>query len=208
MRWRPARNLALFALLSCATGAPSKPPDRPYGGSLISPSVYPGDFIDRQKIVALYGDRSLRFDAVLQKRGNELTLLGLTPFGSRAFVIRQTGTGVSFESFVPQTFPFPPRYILVDVHRVFFAWVLEHDAPPVDGMLEATREDEVVTEHWQGGRLLRRTFRRVDGNPQGQIVVDYDPGMARHGAPPSHVAFANGWYGYRLDIVTVSHQAL
>jgi len=208
VRGQRAWHAALMALLSCATIAPSKPADRPYGGSLISPSAYPGDFIDRQKIEARYGDRSLRFDAVLQKRGNELTLLGLTPLGSRAFVIRQTGADVSFESFVPQTFPFPPRYILVDVHRVFFAWVREDDTPSVDGVVEAVREGEIVTERWRGGRLLRRTFRRVDGNPQGEIIVDYDPGMPRYGEPPAHVTFTNGWYGYRLEIVTTSHRLL
>jgi hypothetical protein len=164
--------------------------------------------LDRQKIVATYGDRSSSFDAVLQKRGDELTLLGLTPFGSRAFVLRQRGTEVSFESFVPQTLPFPPRYILIDVERVFFQWIGADVAAAPDGEREGVRAGEIVKERWKEGRLLRRTFQRVDGRPPGEIVVEYDGGMAADGTPPTHVAFRNGWYGYRLEIATESHETL
>jgi hypothetical protein len=185
--------------------------------------MLPQNFLDRQRITATYGDRTVQFDAVLQKRAGELTLLGLTPFGSRAFVLHQVGTDVSFQSFVPQSLPFPPRYILIDVHRVFFAWAQANtggaapdagsDAggygPPRDGELVVEREGEIETERWAVGRLRRRTFRRADGEPRGEIVVDCEgDGMAADGTPPPHVRFANGWYGYRLEIATLSHQPL
>jgi hypothetical protein len=144
---------------------------------------------------------------VMQKRGDELTLLGLTPFGSRAFVIRQTGLDVMFQSFVPQTLPFPPKYILYDVQRVFFAFDAADAAVP-DGERETVRGPEIVRERWSGGRIVRRTFRRTDARPAGEIAVDYEGGMAPGGAPPAHVAFVNGWYGYRLDITTQDHQRL
>jgi hypothetical protein len=205
--------------------SPAAPPgsDRPYTGPFVDPATVPQDFLDRQRITATYGDRTAQFDAVLQKRGGELTLLGLTPFGSRAFVLRQVGTDVFFQSFVPQSMPFPPRYILIDVQRVFFAWAqgsaggavpdAGYDAggsgAPPDGELQREREGEIETERWVAGRLQRRTFRRADGDPRGEIVVDYDgDGMGSDGTPPAHIRFANGWYGYRLEIATLSHQRL
>jgi hypothetical protein len=195
---------------ACGARAPAKNPDgadQDYAWTLLSPRSRPDDFMDRQTIVATYGDRTMRFDAVMQKKGDELTLLGLTPFGSRAFVIHQVGLDVTFQSFVPQTLPFPPKYILFDVQRVFFAFEGEDAASP-EGENERVREGEIVRERWHAGRLLRRAFRRVDGRPPGEIVVDYEGGMTSDGEPPGHVAFVNGWYGYRLEITTQSHQRL
>ena len=198
-------TIVLCAAAACALG-PAKEADWPAVGILLAPATYPGDFLDRQRIVATYKGRTAAFDAVVQKKGDELTLVGLTPFGSRAFAIRQVGGVASFESFVPQTLPFPARYILVDVERVFFPWT---DAPPPpDGERRFSRDSEAVAERWEGGKLRRRTFARADGRPPGAIVIDYDGGMAPGGTPPPHVSFNNGQYGYHLDITTLSHQPL
>jgi uncharacterized protein DUF3261 len=204
-----ARAAGCVALAACrSTAAPSQPPAEPYTLPLREPGAFHGDFIDRQKIHATYGDRSLSFEAVLQKQGDTLTLLGLTPFGSRAFVVRQVGNEVSFESFLPETLPFPPQYMLIDVQRVFLGWAWGDQPGGSDGSREALRQGEVVREEWQRGRLLRRSFRRVDGRPRGEIVIEYDGGMTLDGTPPAHVILTNGWYGYRLQIETESHQAL
>ena len=202
-RW--PETLVLCAAAACAQGTP-KEADWPAAGVLLAPATRPGDFLDRQRIVANYKGRAAAFDAVLQKKGNELTLVGLTPFGSRAFVIRQVGTVLAFESFVPQTLPFPPSYIVVDVERVFFPWT---DAPPpTDGERRFSRDAEAVAERWEGGKLRRRTFAFAEGHPPGEIVIDYDGGMETGGAPPPHVSFDNGQYGYHLDITTLTHQPL
>ncbi len=199
--------LVTTAATGCAS-APPRPAARPDPSVLHAPSEYPGSFLDRQNITATYGQRKQSFDAVLQKRGDELVLLGMTPFGSRAFVLKQSGLDVSFQSFVPQELPFPPRYILFDVHRVFFDGAGPGGQPLADGMHEATHDGEVVTERWQDGKLQQRRIRRVNGDPAGEVVVDYDGGLTPGAAPPTHIAFVNGWYGYRLDITTQSHQAV
>ena len=230
VRW-PGR-IVLCAAVACAPGTP-KEADWPTAGILLAPATRPGDFLDRQRIVATYKGHTASFDAVVQKKGNELTLVGLTPFGSRAFVLRQVGGEASFESFVPQTLPFPPNYILVDVERVFFPWT--DAAPPTEAIRQFSHDGEIVTERWQAGRLLRRTFSRDGTSPAlpergrndertspaspergrnasspspGQIVVDYDGGMASDGTPPPHVSFDNGQFGYHLDITTLIHQNL
>ncbi len=206
---------AALSVLACAAPAPPKAAEAPpYSWALRPPKSRPDDFLDRQTIAATYGGKAARFQAVLQKRGDELTLLGLTPFGSRAFVIRQVGLEVTFQSYVPQSLPFPPEYILFDVQRVFFASggatgaADAADGAAPDGEREVARDGEVMREQWRGGRLLRRTFRRADGRPAGAITVDYEGGMGRDGAPPARVTFDHGWYGYRLEITTQSHQAL
>jgi len=177
-------------------------------GVLHPPSDIPGAFLDRQSIAATYGKKSVRFDAVLQKRDDEIVLMGMTPFGSRAFVLKQKGMDVSFESYVPQEMPFPPKYVLFDVQRVFIASPPSDAGTPPDGTVETTRDAEVMTEVWKDGRLQQRRFRRASGDPKGEIVIDYDGGMVPGAAPPAHIRFANGWYGYSLDITTVSHQPL
>jgi hypothetical protein len=199
--------LLLLGVSGCAARVPSAPP-RPYAGEIPAPGSYPGDFLDRQKIVARYGDRRSGFDAVLQKQGDEVLLVGLTPFGSRAFVLKQSGREISFEAFIAPALPFPPRYILMDVHRVFFSGLAPPGGALPDGLHEDTRDGEILTERWQDGRLTERRFRRADADPPGEIRVDYGQGMGADGTPPAHIAFYNGWFGYSLDITTVSHQRL
>jgi hypothetical protein len=195
---------------ACASRPPPPSQAPPYSGPLVDPATVSRDFLDRQQITATYAGRTTRFDAVVQKRGGALTVLGLTPFGSRAFVLQQTGNDVSFQSFVPQTMPFPPRYILIDVQRVYFASLAAlSGGPPPDGEQSGERDGEIETERWQGGALLSRTFRRADGSPAGEIAIDYGrAGMGADGTPPRQISLSNGWYGYRLDIAIVSHERL
>jgi uncharacterized protein DUF3261 len=201
-------GLALVLFSACASRSKQAASEPPYTGPLPSPGERVDDFLDRQRIVATYRGRSMSFDAVLQKRGDELTLLGLTPFGSRAFVVTQKGREMSFQSFVDEPLPFSPLYMLIDVHRVFFRASAPSDAAVADGARTFTSEGEIVTETWHMGRLLNRTFSRSGDRASGKIVVEYDGGMAEDAAPPAHLTFTNGWYGYRLDITTISHKAL
>jgi hypothetical protein len=208
MTTRVSLAVAVAAFAGGCSGPPPQSAPRPDPGVLHAPGEYPGAFLDRQTIVASYGKKSAKFDAVLQKQGDELVLLGMTPFGSRAFSLRQKGLDVSFESYVAQELPFPPRYILFDVQRVFFEGAPPGSPPPPDGPHESSRDGEAMTEYWQDGRLQQRRFRRASGDPPGEIVIVYDGGMPPGGPPPPHIAFVNGWYGYRLDITTLSHQPL
>jgi hypothetical protein len=193
--------------VGCASRSAQAPPP-PYTGPLDFPDEGVADFFDRQRIVATYEGHSFAFDAVLQKRGNELTLLGLTPFGSRAFVVTQKGAAVSFQTYVGTSLPFPPQYMLIDVHRVFFPHVGPGDAAASPGEHTFSSDGEVITETWRDGRVSERTFSRADGRPAGRIVIHYDETMDEEGGHPHHVVLNNGWYGYRLDITTVSHKQL
>lgn len=192
----------LLLLAACSSPRQGHRPAVEYPGDLLLPSKLGDDFMLRQRIEAEYGEREIGFEAVLQKVGDDLKLLGLTPFGSRAFLLEQKGTAVSFESYVDKPLPFPPRYILLDIQRT-----LQLDEVRADGTHEIPSEDEVVVETWKDGRLRERRVRRRSGEPEGELVVTYEGGMAP-GDPAKVTRFENGWFGYRLRIETIQSQKL
>jgi hypothetical protein len=197
------RALALCAVLTaCAAArpAPSRPQDP---GALEDPARFEGGFMMRQRVEVTLPTRTLRFEAVLQKQGGALTLVGLTPFGTRAFVLEQRGVEVTFTPTLPMELPFPARYMMIDIQRVFLR-AAGHGAA-ADGAREATVAGERVREVWQGGRLLRREFSR--GDDPGGAEADYEGGMLGHAAPRV-VRYRNRWGGYALTITTLAQQAL
>ena len=60
---------------------------------------------------------------MLQKAPGTLTLVGLTPYGSRAFLLQQTKGDVQFTKYVPRDMPFAPTFMLLDIHRVLDRWL-------------------------------------------------------------------------------------
>ena len=199
--------LLALGLLACATTPPPPPAKLPdYPGALTSPSSHPGSFLRRQKLTAHYGDQTQSFEAVLQKKGDVLTLIGLTPFGTRAFVLEQNGLEVKFTSYIGDI-PFPPRYILQDIERVYFDGLTADVATLADGEHVAERDGERIREVWRGGRLQQRDFTRLANDPPGVMSIVYQGGMA-DGTSPPEIDIDNAWVGYRLSIVTLSEQRL
>ena len=195
--------LAAAALgLACAAARPR--PELPdYPGVLVRPSVVPGDFIRMQKLVAHFQGDTHSLEAVLQKKGDDLTLVALSPFRTRLFVLEQHGLEMKFTSSLPRELPFPPRYILYDVERVYFRGL--NGAPLSDGEHRGNLDGEQVREVWAGGRLLRRDFTRPD--LPGRIAIVYKPGMAGAVSPPL-IEIDDGWAGLQLTITTLSEQKL
>lgn len=194
--------LLLGLLLSCAGARPVTPMPE-YPGVLVRPSQLPGDFMRTQKLVARFGEDSHSLEAVLQKKGDDLTLVALSPFRTRLFVLEQHGLEVKFTSYLPREMPFPPRYILYDVERVYFRAL--PGAPLADGEHTAVLDGESVREVWAAGRLLERDFTRPD--LKGRIAITYQPGMAGDISPPL-IEIDDGWAGYQLTITTLSEQKL
>lgn len=220
-------SLTLLALAACHDGRGGHEPDTgtpivehegqavagetpqpAYPGTLIASSELGPDFLARQKLSGTHGDEHFRFEAVLQLRGGVLTVIGLTPFNAKAFVLTQTGTEVEFQQFIERELPFPPQYILQDIHRTWF-WQqrLPWGDHPSEESPQAEVEGERVRETWQDGSLVRRSFERLDGSPAGQLRIDYVGGH-RKGKPAPHVVIDNAWFGYRLEIETAQWRAL
>lgn len=190
-------------------GADASEPQPGYPGELIDTQDMGPDFLARQKLKGSFGERDFAFEAVMQLRDGTLTVLGLTPFGTKAFVLTQTGTEVAFELLVDRELPFPPQYMLQDIHR---AWLWQArlpwgEGPPPDEAPTTEVAGERVTEQWTDNALVRRSFARLDGAPAGEIQIDYVGGH-RSGRPAKRVVLDNGWFGYRLEIETIDWRAL
>jgi hypothetical protein len=204
----PASDTAV-AVESAADGASEPEPGPGYPGELISTDDMGRNFLARQKLRGTFGEQEFAFEAVLQLHGGKLTVLGLTPFGTKAFVLTQTGTDVEFQPLIDREIPFPPEYMLQDIHR---AWLWHArlpwgDGPPNETAPSTEIAGERVTEQWSENGLVRRTFVRIDGQPPGEIRIDYIGGH-RTGRPAKQVVLENGWFGYRLEIQTTDWRML
>ncbi len=206
MRLAPLAGLATLATLAALIGAcggtrePAQaPPDARGCCVFVDTARLPGDFVWRQRIGVSYRERQESFQAVLEKQGNRLVLLALTPFGTRAFALEQVGVTVSYTPFMDLELPFPPKYILADVHRTFFRGLPE---PTADGVYQGEADGERITERWENGRLMRREYLGPNGDASGSIVIDYVGGM-RDGTPSGEIHFDNRRYGYALTITTL-----
>lgn len=137
MRSGWAIAVAASAALGCAHVAP--PPaivalalphlaDCP--GSLRSTAELEGDWLIHERI-RVRGDRvDESYGLIVQKNGPRLVLVGLTPFGAKAFSVTQIGVDVWSESKLGPALPVPPENVLRDLHRAHF---LATDDPAFEG---------------------------------------------------------------------------
>lgn len=204
---RALRFSIALALVACGPPRPEGPPPAP-PGVLHAPSTYASDFAIDQRVTASFGEEAQSFRAVVEKNGDSLVMVALGPTGGRAFVLAQRGTEVSFESHLPRELPFPPEYMLFDVHRTWLVGL--PGAPLPDGVHHGVIDEEEVDETWSGGRLTRRTFHRLDDHPPGLVTITYEGGLdPRVDQPaPSRVVLESGWFGYRLELDQLTRHAL
>ncbi len=204
------RTAALVALLAagCAhreTAPPRAPVTPPTAAELPPPDAIPGAFAVRQKLTATSPKGGGSFEAVLQKQPGTLTLVGLTPYGSRAFLLVQTKGDVQFTKYIPRELPFAPTFLLLDIHRALATWL---GPPPASGERSGQVGDETIRERWLDGRLVERTFVSTKTNPPGTITISYagpsGPGAAS--TIPTHITLKNARMDYRVDIETVPFQ--
>jgi predicted exporter len=203
-------GMGLLVLIpACATPRPAPAfTDADYPGMLQPPARLSADVMWQQRVTARWPDGERGFAAAVQKQADTLTVMGLAPLGPGfAFILR----GDRIETMNPggQDLPFPPRFILLDVQRVFYPWL-----PPAgpgatvpDGRREGIVGGERVVELWAAGRLAERTFTRVDRRPEGAITVRYAWDRADWLAP-TRAVLANGWFGYELTVETAEETRL
>jgi hypothetical protein len=201
------RRVLALALVSCGAPRPrAAASDDAYPCLLHPPSELSPDVVIEQHVEAKKGDRTGGFDAVLQKRGAELVLVGLGPLGVRAFTLRQEGADIRYEQRMGPEFPFPPRNVLVDVHRAFFKRLALATPSPRDGTFRGPLDGEEVVEVWHAGQLTERSFAR-EGRA-GAVRVLYSPGCGEDRCEPATVRLVNEWFGYELAIENHRFQSL
>ncbi len=199
-----AATLTVLGTCGCSA-APARREFEPadYPGVLRAPAELPFDVVWQQHVTASWGEGQQRgFDAALQKRGDMLTLVGLSPMGTVGFVIQLGADGqIQVTNNTEEELPFPARFILLDAQRAFYPWGFDGGfAGGVGGSAHArsaTVDGERVSERWRDGHLQERRFERPDQN--GAIVVRYEWGEGdRRG--PRRVRLENQWFGYVLDV--------
>jgi hypothetical protein len=197
----PARHVVLSA---------SAPSDYPC--VLHDPATLPHDFVVRQSLtVHTRRDGKPvdgRFDAILQKRGDTLLIVGFGPMNVKAFTLEQRGDRIEFTQFFGPELPFSPRNIVVDVHRVFFHHLPPPAEPGYSGAVRGELDGETVEETWQGGELRRAVFTRPGSALRGAVSVELGPGCTPAACEPASATLRNEWFGYTLEIASEGYEGL
>lgn len=203
---------AIVLVGCCATPHPTLH-DLSYPGTLQPASQLTTQAVWQQRVAAVWQPpgqepQERGFDAALQRQGETLTVIGLSPLGTVGFSIQQTNADIDVVNNIEDQFVIPPRFILLDVQRTFFPWACpDWIAQPPDGTRTGQLANEEITETWLGGQLQHRTFRRLDNQPPGLITVTYE-WQQPNWALPSRAILDNAWFGYRLTITTSSETRL
>jgi hypothetical protein len=206
---------ALAALAAC--GAPPRHATLSAGGPsddpcvLHDPATLPHDFLVHQH-VTIRARRagqpaSGQFDAIVQKQGDTLLIVGFGPMNVKAFLLQQRGDRIEFTQFYGPALPFSPRNVVVDVHRVFF----QRLPPPAPGFAGARRgelDGETVEETWRGGELRRAVFTRPGGALRGAVTVELGPGCTPAACEPASAALRNDRFDYALEITNEGYERL
>jgi len=82
-----------------------------------------GDWVIHEQVRVTGGGVDESYALVIQKTGPRLVLLGLTPFGAKAFSVVQIGTQTWAESYLGPATAVTPENVLRDVHRALFLTV-------------------------------------------------------------------------------------
>jgi uncharacterized protein DUF3261 len=197
---RSGRGLVVIWVAACTPPAPVGPPlpDRPYTCVLHPLATLGPDFTARQHVTASGHGRSGSFDAVLQKKGGTLVLVGLVA-GVRAFVLKEEGDRISFDQSLGPKMPFPPEYAVIDVHRAYWKRLPPGaDAQPTE-IREGELDGERVREVWSNGNLVERSFSRP-GEFEGVVRIQYGAGCTDARCLPVSIRIDNEWFGYSVQI--------
>ncbi|HEX3763368.1 MAG TPA: DUF3261 domain-containing protein [Kofleriaceae bacterium] len=215
-----ARTLTAFAVLAALVagcGAPSRHVVLPassaadYPCVLHDPATLPHDFLVRQSL-RVHARRDGQpvdgqFDAILQKQGDTLLIVGFGPMNVKAFTLEQRGDRIEFTQFYGPALPFSPRNVVVDVHRVFFKR-LPPPAPGFAGAVRGELDGETVEETWQAGELRRAVFTRPGSALRGAVTVELGPGCTPAACEPASATLRNDWFDYTLEITNEGYERL
>lgn len=171
-------------------------------GNLLPVAALRDDLVMQQSVSVRWQDREESFEAVLQKRGSELLLLGLGPMNTVGFRLTLDDRGVTFENRTGRELPFLPERILADVQRVFYPWI-EEDSICSNCKREGRRAGLEIRERIGDDFLEERRFSFAGRPERGELVVRYE-GWIDGFSVPRRAILSNGWSGYELIIDTAS----
>jgi Protein of unknown function (DUF3261) len=112
-----AAGIALLFSASCS-GLPFAPraiSDCP--AEIRSTDDIPGDFAMREWVTVRAEDVDFPFELIVQKKGRELVLVGLSPMGAKLFSVVQLGIETDVDALPGAVLPIPPLNVLRDLQR-------------------------------------------------------------------------------------------
>ena len=146
----------------------------------------------RARVRIRAGGHDVAFQAVAQKTSEELIVVGITPYGTRLFELRQRGRRLTVEPDAPEELRIVATYALDALYRAY--WI----EPPG----EATswdRNGERISES-RGEAGGRREYRRTGwGTGFRPVTIAYDDAAGFPGAQGAKIE--NPWCGYRATII-------
>jgi hypothetical protein len=172
-----------------------------FAARLLPVAALPDDLLMQQRVTVRWQDRKESFEAVLQKRGSELLLLGLGPMNTVGFKLILDDRGVSFENRSGRAMLLEPERILADVQRVFYPWI-EPSSDCFNCERAGIRAGVEILERIGSKSLEERRFGLPGSPERGEIVVRYERWREDRLAP-SRAVLTNGWFGYELIIETM-----
>ncbi len=198
------------------------PPTRTTVISTAEPAEYPcvlhppqtiaHDFMVRQTIAihAMHEGKPVdgELEAVLQKQGDTLLIIGFGPMNVKAFTLTQRGAEIELAQFVGPELPFSPRNVIVDVHRILFKRLPPPTEPGYSGVLRGELDDETVEETWQGGELRATAFTRPGSAFTGAVRIELGAGCTPARCEPVSAALTNEWFDYSLTITNQAYERL
>jgi hypothetical protein len=203
MSWRRV-SVAVLSVVAAGCAGRTTLPEA--SQTLASPARFDGDFFLRQEIVARYVGRSITFKAALEKRADVLRLVGLTPFGSPAFMIEQSGDEVHFKEYVHLGIPFDPVNMLVDVHHILFEGS-GIGARLGDGIHEFKSAGGSIFETWEDGNIVSRTFFDTDSTTE-LSRIEFQGARDPTSITSPLVRLYDRTHSYEIEIKTVEQRLL
>jgi hypothetical protein len=179
---------------------------------LHDPRTLPHDFMVRQHITirAQHDGKPVdgELDAVLQKQGETLLIVGFGPMNVKAFTLTQRGDRIELEQYMGPALPFSPRNVVVDVHRILFKRLPAPTEPAYSGVLRGVLDDETVEETWRDGQLRQAVFTRPGSALAGAVRVELGAGCTPVRCEPETAALTNEWFDYSLTVVNDGYERL
>jgi len=214
------RALVLLVIVSACAGTPKRHFDvlssapAEYPGTLRDPKTIAANFFVRQTLTVHTTDKQgkpveAELEAVLQKQGDTLQVVGFGPMSVKAFTLVHKGDRIVFDQFYGPQMPFSPRNIVVDIHRVFFMRLPPPTDPKFTGVNKGELDGEHVEETWKDGQLRATTFTRP-GDPKlkGAIRIQLSDGCDPQHCEPETAQLRNEWFGYTLSIANEAFERL
>jgi hypothetical protein len=152
-------------------------------------------------------DDATGMDLIVQTRDGVLALVGLTPFGTRAFALVQRGETVEIDDLVGKRLGARPIWVLDALHRS--RWIQPPGPLRGDPPLRWQRGEESIEQETNASgpghiRRFRPAGSEPGAHPSGAsdsvVIVEYA------GRASQSVRVINPWCGYEAHIETVSEE--